>query len=174
MKSNCAGLSTGRSPGFAGESEPSKAGSRVTVVQRHHDVEFLDRNLHYACAESGRVRLDVWVGPLRVDSLHSDVQRHAARPILDVIKQHPAHRWTGSDGIQGHWIEECSCDHGAAHELACERDEDQRKIAGSESIAMALLAAYHPPLRVQEPLGPLPVAFSEVEDEVLHLRRGAR
>src|ERR1017187_4446612 len=136
MKSNCAGLSTGRSPGFAGESEPSKAGSRVTVVQRHHDVEFLDRNLHYACAESGRVRLDVWVGPLRVDSLHSDVERHAARPILDFIKQHPAHRWTGSDGIQGHWIEECSCDHGAAHELACDRDEDQRKIAWSESIAI--------------------------------------
>ena len=35
---------------------------------------------------------------------------------------------------------------------------------------MALVAADHPPLRVQERLGPLPVAVGEVEYEVLHPR----
>src|SRR5437868_6756367 len=73
------------------------------VAQRHHDVVLLDGNLNHTCAEAGRVRLDVEVGPLWIDALHSDVQRHAARPILDVAKQHPAHRGTGCGGIRGHW-----------------------------------------------------------------------
>jgi len=94
--------------------------------------------------------------------------------MLDVAKQHPAQRWTGSGGIRGHWIEERGFDLAATDELACERDEDQREIAGSESIAMALLAADHPPLRVHERLGPLALAVSQVEYEVLHLHRDAR
>jgi len=76
--------------------------------------------------------------------------------------------------MRGHWIEERGLELGATDELACESDEDQREIAGSEGIAMTLVAADHPPLRVQERLGPLPVAVSQVEYEVLHLPRGAR
>ena len=40
----------------------------------------------------------------------------------------------------------------ATDELACERDQDQREIAGSEGVAMVPLAVDHPPLRVQNDL----------------------
>src|SRR5438477_5288773 len=113
----------------------------------------------------------VAVGPPRIDPLHSDVQRHAARPILDISKQHPAHRGSGGGGIRGHWIERRGLELEATDELACERDEDQREIAGSEGVAMVLLAVDHPPLRVQERLGPIAVAVSQVEDEVMHLHK---
>jgi len=42
------------------------------VVQRQHGVVLLYSNLHHACAESGRVRLDIGVGPVRIDPLYSD------------------------------------------------------------------------------------------------------
>ena len=100
----------------------------------------------------------VGIGPLRIDPLHSNVQRHAAHPILDVSKQHPAHRGTGGSGIRGHWIERRGFEFDATDELACDRDEDQREIAGSEGVAMVLLTVDHQPLRVQERLGPLSVA----------------
>lgn len=43
------------------------------VAQRHHHVVLLYGNLHHACVESGRVRLDVWVGPRRINPLYSDL-----------------------------------------------------------------------------------------------------
>jgi hypothetical protein len=86
----------------------------------------------------------------------------------------PAHCGTGGGRIRGNWIEERRLELDATDELACERDEDQREIAGSEGVAMVLLAADHPPLRVQEQVGRLPVAVSQLEDEVMHLHRGAR
>ena len=75
-------------------------------------------------------------------------------------KQHPAHRWPGGGGITGHWIEKRGLNLGATDELACEPDENECEIAGSETVAMALLTADHPPLRVQERLGPFPVAVN--------------
>src|SRR5439155_6615721 len=74
-------------------------------------------------------------------------------------------------GIRGHWIERRGLELDATDELACERDEDQREIAGSEGVAMVLLAVDHPPLRVQERLGPIAVAVSQVENEVMHLHK---
>ena len=112
------------------------------------------------------------VGRLRIDPLHSDVQRHGARPILDVSKQHAARRGTGGDGIRAHWIEERGLELDATDELACEHDEDRREIAGSKGVAIVLLAVDYPALRAQERLGPLSDAISQVEDEVMSLRRG--
>lgn len=56
-----------------GRAAEHSATSNALSRKRHHDVVLLDGNLHHACVESGRVRLDVWVGPLRIDPLHSDV-----------------------------------------------------------------------------------------------------
>ena len=39
---------------------------------------------------------------------------------------------------------------------------------------MVLPAVDHQPLRVRERLGPLSVAVSQIEDEVMDLHRGAR
>ena len=81
------------------------------------------------------------IGPLRIDLLHSDVQRHAARPILDVSKQHPTHLGTGGGGIRGHWIERRGLELDATDEFACDRDEDKREIARSECVGCGDLTA---------------------------------
>ena len=75
----------------------------------------------------------VGIGPLRIDPLNSDVQRQTARPILDVSKQYPARRGTAGGAIRVHWIEERRLELVATDELARQRDEDEREIAGSEA-----------------------------------------
>ena len=44
---------------------------------------------------------------------------------------------------RGHWIERRCLELDATDELACNRDEDQREIAGSEGVAMVLPAVDH-------------------------------
>ena len=44
--------------------------------------------------------------------------------MLDVAKQHPAHRWTRGGTIRGHRIEERGPELSATNELACECDEE--------------------------------------------------
>ena len=66
-------------------------------------------------------------------------------------------------GSEGHWIERRGLELDATDELACDRDEDQREIAGSEGVAIMLLAVDHPTLRVQERLGPLSVDVSRLK-----------
>ncbi|MGM3856226.1 hypothetical protein NA604_22790, partial [Salmonella sp. NW379] len=42
------------------------------------------------------------------------------------------------------------------------------EIAASEGIAMALLTADHPPLRIEKRRGPFPIAVNQIENEVFH------
>ncbi len=53
-------------------------------------------------------------------------------------------------------------------EFACHRNEYQDEIAASEGIAMALLTANHPPLRIEKRRGAFPIAVNQIENEVFH------
>jgi hypothetical protein len=52
--------------------------------------------------------------------------------------------------MRGYRIEERGLDPGASNELACECNEKQDEIAGSDGIAMALLPAERPSLCVED------------------------
>ena len=70
--------------------------------------------------------------------------------------------------IDRYRIEERGLEFRPTDELACRRNEYQEEIAASEGIAMALLTANHPPLRIGKRRGPFPIADNQIENEVFH------
>ncbi len=68
----------------------------------------------------------------------------------------------------GYRIEERGLEFRSTDEFACHRNEYQDEIAASEGIAMALLTADHPPLRIEKRRGPFPIAVNQIENEVFH------